>query len=114
MKRQLLTEKFIPPTEIDEEGFYIWIGRYGEIIKQWHPDGKRKISWSTEMTYDLEAFYAIDAEAELTALLSAEIAAEIDRQIIESIKIKTEPKKEHDIPSIHISLETRTVNRENQ
>ena len=35
-----------------------------------------------ELAQDLEAYHSIDAEAELTALLSEHVAAEIDREII--------------------------------
>ncbi len=44
-----------------------------------------KVNWTPEMIYDLQAFHAIDAEAELTALLTQEIAAEIDREIINNL-----------------------------
>ena len=41
--------------------------------------------WTPELAQDLEAYHSIDAEAELTALLSEEIAAEIDREIIRDL-----------------------------
>lgn len=43
---------------------------------------KMRAHWTPELAQDLEAYHSIDAEAELTALLSEEIAAEIDREII--------------------------------
>ena len=43
---------------------------------------KMRAHWTPELAQDLEAYHTIDAEAELTALLSEEIAAEIDREII--------------------------------
>lgn len=43
---------------------------------------KMRAHWTPELAQDLEAYHSIDAEAELTALLSEEVAAEIDREII--------------------------------
>lgn len=43
---------------------------------------KLRAQWTPELAQDLEAYHSIDAEAELTALLSEHIAAEIDREII--------------------------------
>lgn len=43
---------------------------------------KMRAHWTPELAQDLEAYHSIDAEAELTALLSEQIAAEIDREII--------------------------------
>jgi ATPase subunit of ABC transporter with duplicated ATPase domains len=40
---------------------------------------KMKAHWTPELAQDLAAYHSIDAEAELTALLSEELAAEIDR-----------------------------------
>lgn len=42
-----------------------------------------KATWSVDLARDIQAFHNVDAEMELTALLSQEIAAEIDRQILE-------------------------------
>jgi hypothetical protein len=42
-------------------------------------------TWTPEMVQDLQAFHNIDAEAELTALLSDQISQEIDRQIINNL-----------------------------
>lgn len=46
---------------------------------------KLRAHWTPELAQDLEAYHSIDAEAELTALLSENIAAEIDREIIRDI-----------------------------
>lgn len=43
---------------------------------------KMRAHWTPELAQDLEAYHSIDAEAELTALLSEQIASEIDREII--------------------------------
>ena len=44
-----------------------------------------RATWTPEMVQDLQAFHNIDAEAELTALLTQEIANEIDREIINDL-----------------------------
>jgi hypothetical protein len=41
-----------------------------------------RVIWTPEMVQDISAFHNIDAEAELTAILSEEITAEIDREIL--------------------------------
>ncbi len=43
---------------------------------------KLRAHWTPELAQDLEAYHSIDAESELTALLSEHIAAEIDREIL--------------------------------
>ncbi len=43
---------------------------------------KLRAHWTPELAQDLEAYHSIDAEAELTALLSEHVAAEIDREIL--------------------------------
>jgi len=47
---------------------------------------KLRASWSPELAQDFSAFHNIDAEAELTALLSEEVAAEIDREILRDLR----------------------------
>lgn len=47
---------------------------------------KLKATWSPELAQDVAAFHNIDAEAELTAILSEQIAAEIDREILRDIR----------------------------
>lgn len=47
---------------------------------------KLRATWSPELAQDVSAFHNIDAEAELTALLSEQIAAEIDREILRDIR----------------------------
>ena len=42
-----------------------------------------KTTWSVDLARDIQAFHNVDAEMELTAILSEQIAAEIDRQILE-------------------------------
>lgn len=48
---------------------------------------KLKALWSSEAADDLKAFHGIDAEAELVAGIAAEIALEIDREIINDLTL---------------------------
>jgi hypothetical protein len=47
---------------------------------------KLRATWSPELAQDVSAFHNIDAEAELTALLSEQIASEIDREILRDLR----------------------------
>ncbi len=47
---------------------------------------KLRAAWSPELAQDVSAFHNIDAEAELTALLSEQIAAEVDREILRDLR----------------------------
>lgn len=47
---------------------------------------KLRAAWSPELAQDVSAFHNIDAEAELTALLSEQVAAEIDREILRDLR----------------------------
>jgi len=47
---------------------------------------KLRAQWSPELAQDVAAFHNIDAETELTALLSEQIAAEIDREILRDLR----------------------------
>lgn len=47
---------------------------------------KLRAQWSPELAQDVQAFHNIDAEAELTAILSEQIAAEIDREILRDLR----------------------------
>lgn len=47
---------------------------------------KLRARWSPELAQDVAAYHNIDAEAELTALLSEQIAMEIDREILRDLK----------------------------
>ena len=54
---------------------------------------KLRATWSPELAQDVSAFHNIDAEAELTAILSEQIAAEIDREILRDLR-KAAPWKQ--------------------
>jgi len=47
---------------------------------------KMRSQWTPELAQDVAAFHNIDAEAELTALLSEQMAAEIDREILRDLR----------------------------
>jgi len=47
---------------------------------------KLRAQWSPELAQDVSAFHNIDAEAELTALLSEQVAAEIDLEILRDLR----------------------------
>lgn len=47
---------------------------------------KLRATWSPELAQDVSAFHNIDAEAELTALLSEQMASEIDREILRDLR----------------------------
>ena len=47
---------------------------------------KLRATWSPELAQDVAAFQNIDAEAELTDILSEEIGAEIDREILRDLR----------------------------
>ena len=89
-KRIVLIEKFKKWDYVDSYGCKVWIDKYGEILKKQAITGeffygnyaKIKINWTIEMAQDLQALHGIDVEAELTAILSAEIDREILRTIM--------------------------------
>jgi len=45
-----------------------------------------RATWAPELAQDVSAFHNIDAEAELTALLCEQITAEINREILNTIR----------------------------
>jgi len=49
-------------------------------------DRQLRASWSPQFAQDVAAYHDIDAEAELTQLLSEQIAMEIDREILRELK----------------------------
>lgn len=48
---------------------------------------KLKAVWTPELAQDLNAYHSVDAEAELTAILSEHIALEIDLEILEMLLV---------------------------
>ncbi len=56
---------------------------------------KLKAVWTPELAQDLNAYHSVDAEAELTAMLSEYITMEIDLEILDMLKINASAKTEH-------------------
>ena len=48
---------------------------------------KLKATWTPELAQDINAYHAIDAEVELTTILSDIIATEVDREILGSLLV---------------------------
>lgn len=46
---------------------------------------KLRARWSPELAQDLNAYHSMDAEVELTSILSEQVALEIDREILEDL-----------------------------
>lgn len=67
-------------TEIGEVSFKL------ESVTVDVTERKLRATWSPELAQDVSAFHNIDAEAELTSLLSEQIAAEIDREILRDLR----------------------------
>lgn len=47
---------------------------------------RMRVTWTPELAQDVSTFNNIDAEAELTRMLSEQLAQEIDREIVENIR----------------------------
>ena len=56
---------------------------------------KLKAVWTPELAQDLNAYHSVDAEAELTALLSEYVSMEIDLEILDMIRLNALAKTEH-------------------
>lgn len=50
----------------------------------WKASGLKNV-WTPEMVQDLQAFHGIDVESELIAMVSAEVSAQIDRDILTNL-----------------------------
>lgn len=58
---------------------------------------KLRATWSPEMAQDVAVFQNIDAEAELTAVLSQQVGAEIDREILRELRVVAPWKLKFDV-----------------
>ena len=61
---------------------------------------KLKVKWSPEFAQDLNAYHSIDAEAELTSMLSEYITMEIDMEILSMLKEAAEFSTEHSFSAL--------------
>ena len=90
-KRKVLIEKYKLYDYIDIYGNKIWLNKYGDVIKSQYPNGKfyygvyPRVSISAEFIQDLTSYHCIDAEAELTRMLSETLAQNINLEILRSI-----------------------------
>jgi hypothetical protein len=50
---------------------------------------KLRAKWSPELAQDLNAYHSLDAEVELTQILSEQIALELDREILNDLQTQT-------------------------
>jgi len=56
---------------------------------------KLKAIWTPELAQDLNAYHSVDAEAELTSMLSEYISMEIDLEILDMLKLNANAKTEY-------------------
>jgi len=56
---------------------------------------KLKAIWTPELAQDLNAYHSVDAEAELTSMLSEHISMEIDLEILDMLKANAAAKTEY-------------------
>ena len=56
---------------------------------------KLKAVWTPELAQDLNAYHSVDAEAELTAMLSEYVSMEIDLEIIDMLRANADAKTEY-------------------
>jgi len=56
---------------------------------------KLKAVWTPELAQDLNAYHSVDAEAELTSMLSEYISMEIDLEILDMLKANANAKTEY-------------------
>ena len=55
---------------------------------------KLKAVWTPELAQDLNAYHSVDAEAELTSLLSEYVSMEIDLEILDMLRLNANAKTE--------------------
>ena len=77
-----------PETDIDIPEIDIQLKSEAIVAKT----RKLKAVWTPELAQDLNAYHSVDAEAELTAMLSEYIAMEIDLEIIDMLKANAAAK----------------------
>ena len=78
----------IPPTGVDLNIPEIDLSLRSEPIVA--KTRKLKAVWTPELAQDLNAYHSIDAEAELTAMLSEYISLEIDLEILEMLLVNAQ------------------------
>ena len=69
---------------------------------------KLKAVWTPELAQDLNAYHSVDAEAELTSLLSEYVSMEIDLEILDMLRLNATAKTER--WSARVGYEYRSAN----
>jgi hypothetical protein len=72
---------------------------------------KLKTKWSNEAEQDMKIIHNIDAEKELVALLSNEVALEIDREILRDLLLQSYHKQVYDFSSISQQFDYMNPNK---
>lgn len=67
---------------------------------------KLKVKWTPEFAQDLNAYHSIDAEAELTSMLSEYISMEIDMEILAMLKENAAFSATHSFPTLSGGMTT--------
>ena len=80
-----------PETDINIPEIDIQLKREAIVAKT----RKLKAVWTPELAQDLNAYHSVDAEAELTAMLSEYIAMEIDLEILDMLKLNANAKTQY-------------------
>jgi hypothetical protein len=70
---------------------------------------KLKAVWSPELAQDLNAYHSVDAEAELTAMLSEYISMEIDLEILDMLMLSAAAKEEKWSARVGYEYDTATT-----
>ena len=70
---------------------------------------KLKAVWSPELAQDLNAYHSVDAEAELTAMLSEYISMEIDLEILDMLMANASAKEEKWSARVGYEYDTATT-----
>tara|TARA_R110002074_G_scaffold139820_4_gene285816 strand:- start:1499 stop:3289 length:1791 start_codon:yes stop_codon:yes gene_type:complete len=73
------------PWDLENEGVIPEIDIKVDSISVTAVTKKLKAKWTPELGQDLNAYHNLDAEVELTSILSEQIALEIDREILEDL-----------------------------
>jgi len=69
---------------------------------------KLKAVWTPELAQDLNAYHSVDAEAELTSLLSEYVSMEIDLEILDMLRINVAAKTERWSARVGYEYDTAT------
>lgn len=84
--KSVITEKYKKWNYIDKSGLFVWINRYGDIIKKEDLNGEvygtMSISWNVEAAEGLANIHGVDFQFEMEQMLAIEIQKQINNDII--------------------------------